>query len=1054
MAVPFVGRERECKKLDEFLDAARRSEGVLVLLTGAAGIGKSRLASEMARAATSFQVHFATCGPADSVPPYWPWMQVVRDLLAGDLALAEEAERRWPAVAALGRATSVVAGDGRGANFQQARAELFEDTCALLSAAALACPQLILLDDLHDADASSLLLLAHLSARLPAAPMAVVGTWRTGDRRVRDDASDRVLRSAHTVALAPLAVEQIAALIEATAGSAPRADVAAEVYRRSSGNPLLAQELIAQLQAKDVWDDPSLVAALVPEAVRVRVTDCLAALPPATAELVTLASLCGTRFRVDIVAEAVEVEATAVADALGETLAGGLLTSLDSRQGSFAHDVVRDAVLSTVPAGTRADLHLRAGKALERLRDRGQPVELAELTYHFLEAGPAAGGSAVAYAAAAGSRAMSMLAYEDAVRVFTRALAVAPSEGAGRAELLVALGDAQSAAGERAAARATHLHAAAAARDAGRFDLLARAALGVSGAGGFEVSMLDREQISLLEESLAALPADSLAARAWVMARLSVAVSFVDAEDRRLRLSEAAVQVAREAGDDAALAHALAARCDALAGPDHIDVRADLSAEIVDLGRRLRNPELELLGRRLRVVACLEQGDMAGVDHQVTAFAAASATLRQPLYGWYVPLWRGLRAFMEGRIDDLRVALAETAELGDQAESHNAGQLVSSVEWQLRCELNLADEVKSMMEGFDPAAIGGVWPYVSRALGSAHAGDLERARADLDVAASMLPSAEKDSEWLPMLAQLAETVGHLGAHPLAEWAYSQLLPYRSRFVVEGIGAASRGSVERHLGVLAAVLGDRDEAAAHFEAALASNERIGATLLAARTLRDAGIALDDPALLARSHDLYAVLGVEHRAAELERTGAGASAVAELHVFRRDGEMWTVGYRSKTIQLRDSKGLRDLGRLLAQPSRPIAALDLASPMVSTEGDLGETIDATARSAYQKRLTELQEELDDADATNDSERSARAAVERDTLVDQLASAYGLGGRARRPGHPAERARQAVTARIHDALDRIDAAHPELGQHLRRSVRTGRVCVYEPEEPVTWKM
>ena len=143
------------------------------------------------------------------------------------------------------------------------------------------------------------------------------------------------------------------------------------------------------------------------------------------------------------------------------------------------------------------------------------------------------------------------------------------------------------------------------------------------------------------------------------------------------------------------------------------------------------------------------------------------------------------------------------------------------------------------------------------------------------------------------------------------------------------------------------------------------------------------------------------------------------------------------------------------LLAQPGREVAALDLAAGADHlVQGDQGERLDGRARAAYKARLIELDAELDDADIASDIERSARVKAERDALIAELASAYGLSGRPRRGGDPAERARTAVTARIRDAIRRISVVHPELGRHLARSVRTGTFCSYDPDRPVRWEL
>jgi len=191
-------------------------------------------------------------------------------------------------------------------------------------------------------------------------------------------------------------------------------------------------------------------------------------------------------------------------------------------------------------------------------------------------------------------------------------------------------------------------------------------------------------------------------------------------------------------------------------------------------------------------------------------------------------------------------------------------------------------------------------------------------------------------------------------------------------------------------------------------------------------------------------------------------------AAANTFRRDGEYWTISYCSAVVRLRDSKGLRDLAILVSQPRREVAAVDLMSTSVGAapaaaghagaraglgaEGDLGPALDDHATRQYRARLVDLDVEIDAAELDNDPERAARARDEREFLLDQLRAAVGLGGRSRRMLDPAERARKAVTGRIRDAIARIAATDPEIGDHLRRSVRTGAFCVYDPAEPTVW--
>lgn len=188
----------------------------------------------------------------------------------------------------------------------------------------------------------------------------------------------------------------------------------------------------------------------------------------------------------------------------------------------------------------------------------------------------------------------------------------------------------------------------------------------------------------------------------------------------------------------------------------------------------------------------------------------------------------------------------------------------------------------------------------------------------------------------------------------------------------------------------------------------------------------------------------------------------------NTFIREGEYWAIQFEGKVVRLRDSKGLQDLARLTAAPRREFASVDLAFAVsqaaratelgvreehgVGVETDAGPALDAEARRQYAERLADLEADVEMAEAANDPERAFRARQERDFIVDELKAAVGLGGRDRRVLDPAERARKAVTARIRDAIGRIEAVHPALGEHLRRSVGTGAFCVYDPPVPTTW--
>ncbi len=207
-----------------------------------------------------------------------------------------------------------------------------------------------------------------------------------------------------------------------------------------------------------------------------------------------------------------------------------------------------------------------------------------------------------------------------------------------------------------------------------------------------------------------------------------------------------------------------------------------------------------------------------------------------------------------------------------------------------------------------------------------------------------------------------------------------------------------------------------------------------------------------------------------AAAVVPAGPGDSDRLAPNSLAKEGEYWSVTYAGTVARVRDSKGLRDIARLLASAGRGVAAVDLidaerplqegsgaaASARVGfgVEGDAGDVIDAAARAAYRARLAELEEDIGEADAANDAERAAQARIEREFLLKELRAAVGLSGRPRRLQDPAERARKAVTWRVRESISHIERVHPALGRHLRRAVRTGAICLYDPADPTAWRL
>jgi len=206
-------------------------------------------------------------------------------------------------------------------------------------------------------------------------------------------------------------------------------------------------------------------------------------------------------------------------------------------------------------------------------------------------------------------------------------------------------------------------------------------------------------------------------------------------------------------------------------------------------------------------------------------------------------------------------------------------------------------------------------------------------------------------------------------------------------------------------------------------------------------------------------------------------AGRS-LSRRNAFRKQGDYWPISYEGRQFNLRDLKGLRYIAYLLRHPEREFPVLDLVAVVEGTrqqseagayahmttdqlaeegltvsEGAHSEPLlDAQARAEYQTAIRELQEEIDEAERNNDVDRAANLKEERDSIIEYLRTASGLGGRERGAPSPAERARINVTKQIGSALDKIEKEHGLLGRHLRNSIRTGAFCIYSPETPTGW--
>lgn len=1128
----FVGRRRELDELLSGLRDALAGQGRLFLIGGHPGIGKSRLADELAASNRSHgaRVVWGRCWEAGGAPAYWPWVQAMRGYLrdVDPEILRAQLGPGAPFVAQLIPEIRERVRDlpePPSLDPETARFRLFDATATFLTRAASGQPLIVILDDLHASDTPSLLLLQFVADAVQDARILTVGAYRDTELgpghpllvTLAELSRKPVTR---TILLQGLAEPDVTRFIELTTGFTPPAPLVKAIHRQTEGNPLFVGEVVRLLAREGRLEQAAETQTWrlnVPVGLRQVIARRLAHLSAECNRVLILASVLGREFTLDALEQISAVRGDQLLGILDEAASARVVTDVPGAPNRlrFAHALIRDALYDDLTPTRRVRLHRQIGELLETLYAANPEPHLAELAHHFYEAIPSAGVSkAIAYAQAAGDRAVRLLAYEEAVRLYqmaVQAIEMAPSvEPAARCELLLALADARMRAGDMSAAKRTYLTAAEIAGTHRLSEHLARAALGYGGRFVWERAASDTYVIPLLEKALAALGEGDRVLRARLLARLAGALRDQPAREPRASLSAQAVEMARRLGDPATLAYTLDGRFAAIWYPENTDERLAIASELVRAADEAGDKERALQGHHYRLMALLEAGDLSGVYDALEVKRALAEELRQPAQQWYVATVLIMLALFEGRFAEAETELIPHAlRLGQRAQSWDAVVAFRLQMFTLRKEQGRLDELEATMTR--SVAEYPSYPMFRCMLANFYSG-LGRAAEARNIfeglATDDFGHLPQDNEWLFSVNLLTEVAHFLNDVPRTAALYQRILPFAKLNVVAP-AEVIHGSASRGLGLLAAASSRWEEAVRHFEDALATNAALGAHPWVARTRHDYAQALlarggsggreQARHLLSAAFQTASELGMTALSAKvatlLAQIGAvpavpSADAVARVSavpepgappratVFRREGEYWSIAYEGDVFRLKDAKGLRYLARLLREPGHEIHAMELVAaeepgraelpPGPMRVGELeqhglhpgldepGPILDDEAKAAYRQRLEDLQAEVDEATAWADSERAARAREEMEFLLHELAGAMGLGGRDRRSASAAERARINVTRAVKAALLRIKVHSPALSRHLERTIRTGTFCSYMPDPrlPTAWQV
>ncbi len=851
---PFVGRTGELGKLRTLLPRAEGEGRRVVLLGGEPGSGKSRLAREFAAEALADGV-LVLYGACDAVvhTPYGPFAQALTRL-AQVLDPAEfrgvlgpgggELTRLLPDLPTqIGELPPPVKADP-----DTERHRLHMLVTDLLAAVSRRQPVLLVIEDGHWADASTLLLLRHLARAPWTGRVLLFATFRDTEADVPEALSTTLadLRRADDVvrlSLGGLSDVEVGEFVRRTSEGRlgpDLEDLARAISELTRGNPFLVCELwrslietgaIAMVDGEVLLARP-LTGLGTPESVREVVSERLARLAPTTTGLLELAATAGSQFEIDIVRRASGLPERELVSALDEALRSGIVEELPRLQMAyrFTHELVRRAVYDRLSGVRRAELHLRVGEALEAAGGSALP----DLAHHFAAAVPLGEvPRAIEYNVLAARAATNALAFDDAAALLRTALELGIEDPATQAQVLLELGFVAHRAGRAFDALDAYVSAAEIARELEDAELLARAAIGHEEAHWRPGAAAGPRSVELLEQATAAVADQRSKLRVALLSGLARALDMEGMQERAAIVRTNAIALARQMGDQAGLARVLTGAYWSR-GSSTLEEIIEMLAEAEAIGLELGDMEIQAEAMSWTVPAFVAVADIGSARNVISRLREMAQIAAQPFFLHVAEHYGAAIALSDGRLEAAEEMARRSEEAGRLLTGRDASGTYGIQMFSLRREqgrlVELAPVIRVIAAG---GGEGGSWrPGFASLL--AELGMAAEARRELDRIAAEGLDPFRETLWLASLTYMADAAGALGHETIAQLVYPELLPLAGTNVMIGHLVACYGSADRYLGMLASTLGDWERAEEHFERALELNQTMGARTWLAHT----------------------------------------------------------------------------------------------------------------------------------------------------------------------------------------------------------------------------
>jgi len=1029
----FVGRSREMAELRAGLNAALSGRTQIFLLTGEAGIGKTRLASEIAAEGESraMRVVWGRCCEAAGAPPYWPMTQVARALTEGldTQRLGAMLGPAAPEIARFVGGSGVAAASGEAPqdDAEQARFRVFDSFATLVASSARAKPLMIIFDDLHEADEASWLMLRFAVREIHDAPLMIVAAYRDTELR-GTDALPRVIadlyRSGRQLPLAGLTEAEVAQVVAGDGGRAPDRQFVSALHRTTGGNPFFISEVIRAMKLDGelpAQREAHRAEFRVPESVRASIRGRLSALGPSARAMLRAAAALGSQFDAAPLERVTGLAPAQLLSALDRAIVAGIVAPDGPGHYRFCHALIREVIYQDLDLTARARLHAEIVSVLEALYSAEPAAHLDQIAFHAVAAVPVGSSDrAIEYATGAAEAAFRAFAYEQAARHWQSALAIAergPADPRMLARILERLGDAYSITefdhprGIECIERAAKIYESAA-MPIEAAHLHAR--LGLMLARRSPAMNIARAMAQYRQSETVLRDEPDSQAQIWLYIGLAQAAMQAQRTQEGLAAAHRAMEIAAHLGEESLWIRAAAQHSDHLFNSGRMGEAAALVEDAWDRADRRDDLdggfETAWSGGYHRLALWDPREAQRWFRRELARPRMAQAVFQRRVLIQEIAFGYVFR----GQLGRAKELLAESPRVVVEAFI-----LLYEGNWERAA--TLLDESRDAMRAAGSRDGETVYAYF-QGLVCLAAGDLAGAEAMNQV--TLLAAIE--GPHIPY-ALNAHAQAALIALARDRFAAAREHLARCREIIAG-GEDFRGLFGRAAlaeAAVAAAEGGHDIAERHFTRALEIFQRYdlpwdraqthhlwGAALLKAGALSRASAQFDAAQAIYRRHGAGAAWidkikaarghATSPHAAAASQAGASVSAIIE-GVFRSEGDYWSLAMGGIETRLRGTKGLLYLAHLLAHPGQSIAAAELAR------------IGSAVIGRRARRL---------ADDNGDYRPNV--------------------------GH----SRVMVTKAIKAAIRKIRDLDISLGHHLATSIHTGYSCVYEPDpiHPVRW--